>query len=476
MGIEDRLRDRLRRSAGQVADEGRPSEHLWEGIERGLLQARRRQTVARVATAAFALAVVAGAITWLTIAFTGSPREPVARPSALSVGGVRVFGVPDGAAKIYGRVSNRGPRAIGAAITCTVLDPSAHVLGSASGSVPYIRAGTSQAFGPLGGQYHGTPSSARCDARPIAALSPSPTPVARSIFQPGLAAFWDASHGILAGPFGTPSCDPSCDGVIELTTDGGHTWSVVYRGDFLYDVSVLDGGHAWALAGPCAMGTCHIHVLFSGDGGRTWAKRSTGDLKDVSFVSANEGWGVGNVFPTGSQGLESTSDGGRTWRSGPVPCPRPAAVATGVSFVSSTQGWLLCTGQVGAGNAERSVLQTNDGGRTWSSVAQAMLGGPSSGSGLTTSGYPTGIFFLPDGHGWMWADRGVGIQVTTDGGHTWHARGTVPNGADTSMGSAWFLSDTTGFALLTNGNDQATQLIGTVDGGKTWRVIHSWPF
>ncbi len=105
-----------------------------------------------------------------------------------------------------------------------------------------------------------------------------------------------------------------------------------------------------------------------------------------------------------------------------------------------------------------------------------MLGGPSSGSGLTTSGYPTGIFFLPDGHGWMWADRGVGIQGTTDGGHTWHARGTVPNGADTSMGSAWFLSDTTGFALLTNGNDQATQLIGTVDGGKTWRVIHSWPF
>jgi photosystem II stability/assembly factor-like uncharacterized protein len=475
MGIEDRLRDGLRRSARQVADEGRPSEHLWGGIERGVLRARRRQTAARAATVAFALAVVAGATTWLTIAFTGSPREPVAGPSALSVGGVRVFGVPDGAAKIYGRVSNRGPGAMGAAITCTVLDPSAHVLGTATGSVPYIRAGASEAFGPLVGLYHGTPSSARCDARPIAALSPSPSSVARSIFQPRLAAFWDARHGILAGPSGNPSCDPSCAGVIELTTDGGHTWSVVYRGDLLYDVAVLDPSHAWALAGPCAMGTCDVHVLFSEDGGRTWAQRSTGDLKDLSFVSANEGWGVGNVFPTGSQRLESTSDGGRTWRARPVPCPRPAAVATAVSFVSPTQGWLLCTGQMGAGNADRAIMQTTDGGRTWSTVAQALLGGPTSGR-LTTSGYPTGIFFLPDGHGWMWAERGVGIQVTTDGGRSWLTRGTVPNGADTSMSSTRILSDRTGLALLTNGNDQATQLIDTFDGGRTWRVIHSWPY
>jgi photosystem II stability/assembly factor-like uncharacterized protein len=263
----------------------------------------------------------------------------------------------------------------------------------------------------------------------------------------------------------------------QVTDDGGRTWHVVSRGaSYIYDVAVSGTSDVWVLSGACAMGTCDIHVLFSGDGGRTWTRISSGDLKDLSFASASEGWGVGNLFPNGSQGIESTSDGGRTWRSVPVPCPPAAAAASDVTFVSSTQGWLLCTGEGGAGNEDRAILETTDAGRTWSTVAQSMLGGPASGSGLTISGYPTGIFFLPDGHGWMWAERGVGMQVTTNGGHSWRTIGTVPNGADTSMGSAWFLSDTTGFALLTNGNRQATQLIETLDGGMTWHVVHSWPW
>src|SRR5207245_2627155 len=155
------------------------------------------------------------------------------------------YGVPFGVAKIYGKVSNRGPQAVGAAITCTVLDPSGHVLGTAKGSVAYVRGGTSQAFGPLADQFPGAPSSARCTAAPIAAVAPSPSPQARSVFQPSVVAFWDARHALLAGLFGNPSCDPSCVGVMELTTDGGRTWSVVYRGDHLYEVLALDASNAW---------------------------------------------------------------------------------------------------------------------------------------------------------------------------------------------------------------------------------------
>ncbi len=473
MRIENLVRDSLRGSAGRGGEEA-PPEHLWEGIERGVHRARRRETTARVAAAAFSLLIVVGTVAWLAVAFTGSGRKASTGAPELSVRDVRVFGVP-GEVKIYGRAWNRSGRAVGVALVCTVLDGSGHVIGTATGSVPYVPPRASTAFGPLGDQVHGVPSSARCTARPIAAVSPAPSPAARLVFQPSLVSFWDASHGIAAGPFGNSSCYPTCTGMVQVTEDGGRTWRVSLRGgDHIYDASVSGSRDAWILAGPCGMGTCTIDVLFSGDGGRTWTKRSAGDLKQVSFVSADEGWGVGNFFPNGSQRLERTTDGGRTWHSRAVPCPREVRTATDVSFVGPAHGWLLCTGEGGAGNEGRAILETTDGGGTWSTVAEA-IGGPASG-GLTTSGYPNGISFLPDGHGWMWADRGVGLEMTTDGGHSWHIVGIVPNGADESMGSAWFLSDTAGFAILSNGNSQANQLIQTFDGGQTWRAIHAWPY
>jgi len=223
------------------------------------------------------------------------------------------------------------------------------------------------------------------------------------------------------------------------------------------------------------MGTCTIDVLYSGDGGRTWTKRATTDLKDISFVSATDGWGVGDVFPTGAQRLASTHDGGRTWQSHAVPCPAGADTATDVSFVSPLHGWLLCTGMGGAGNENRAVLETTNGAATWNAVAGAMLSGPTTGSGMSVAGYPTGIAFLADGHGWMWSDRAEGLLATDDGGHSWHVAGHVPDGASTTIGSAWFLSDTVGFAVLSNGDAQATQLIETGEGGQTWHVVHSWP-
>ncbi len=473
MPIEDRLREGLRRSANEAGGAETP-EHLWEGIERGFHQARRREGAASLVAAAMALLIAAGAVAWLAFAFAGSGRKPATGPHVLSVRDVRVFGVPEGEAKIYGRLSNRSARALGAEITCTVLDASGQVLGTATGAVPYVPRGASLSFGPLGGRFHGTPSSARCMARPIVAVSPSPSPVAPSVFQPGSVAFWDARHGIAAGLVGDPSCYPTCQGMVQVTDDGGRTWHLSLREDDpIYDVAVHASKDAWVLAGPCAMGTCDIGVLFSGDGGRTWSRRSTEDLKQVSFVSADEGWGVGNVFANG-QRLARTSDGGRTWKRLVVPCPRETPFATDVSFVSSARGWLLCTGEGAAGNEGRAIMETTDGGATWNMVAEAAQG-PAP-SGLTTSGYPTGIFFLDDGRGWMWAERGVGIATTMDGGRSWLVVGTVPNGADESMASAWFVSDTIGFAVLMNGNAQASQLIKTLDGGRTWRVIHAWSF
>jgi hypothetical protein len=491
MGIDDRLRNGLRRSAARVSDAEPAVEHLWSGIEQGVIWARRRQTTTRIAAATVSLVVVAGAIALVALAFRGSRHEPGSQRANLAVHDVQVFGVPNGIAKIYGTVSNRGSGPAGASISCAVLDISGKTLGTATGSVSYVGPGDSLRFGPLAGEFSTSPRSARCTATATPAVTPSPSPVGGASFRPLGIVFWDGRRGLMTGVFGEPECSPDCTWVIEFTEDGGQTWHEVERSRAaIFDVTLLPppslsgcgfgcgvpvgrASWAWALRGPCAMGTCTIDVLYSGDGGHTWVKRATTALKDISFVSARDGWGVGDVFANG-QRLASTADGGQTWQSHAVPCPQAAATAIDMSFVSRLRGWLLCTGVGAAGNENRGVLETTDGGATWITVAQGMLGGPSTG-GFTVAGYPTGIFFLSDGHGWMWSNRAVGLLATDNGGRSWHVVGHVPNGASTSIGSIWFLTDTSGFALLTNGDAQATQLIQTSDGGHTWHIVHSWP-
>jgi photosystem II stability/assembly factor-like uncharacterized protein len=476
MAIEDRLRAGLRRTAARVPGDEQLPDELWRGVGKGIQRARRRQVTMFVATVGFSLALFAGIMAWVVVAFTGSGRQSGDHGAGLSVERVRVYGTRDGIAKIYGTVTNHGSRAVGAQLTCQVFDASGHPIGTATGSLLSVGAGRAQPFGPLGGGYPGTPSSARCSAVAIPPVAPSPSQAAAPAFQPTAVAFWNAQDGILSGSTGQPECSPRCTWSLEVTRDGGKSWQKVFQPqDFVYDVAVYGSSDAWALSGPCAMGTCQIHVLFSGDGGRTWHQQSTTDLKKVSFVSPTEGWGVGDVFPTGSQRIAHTTDGGRTWQSRSVPCPSLAPFAMDVSFGDAARGWLLCTGVGGAGNENRAIVQTTNGGQTWTVVAEASIGGHSS-SGLTASGYPNGIAFLSDGHGWMSADRSRGIQATTDGGRSWRVVGTVPNGASTSIGSLAFLTDTDGFALLANGDQQVSQLIQSRDGGQTWRVVSSWPY
>jgi hypothetical protein len=484
MAIDDRVRDALHRSA-QGPEAAGSVEHLWDGIERGVVQAHRRQLATRFAVAGVSLAAVAAAIAVIAVAFGGPRREPAAQRGALPVRDVHVLAASGGVAKILGTVANEGTRPVGAAIRCVARGASGSVLGRAAGSVPWIQAGGAARFA-VGGSYRAAPRSAVCTATAVAASSPSP--VAAGGFQPLGVAFWDGRHGLMSGVYGEPECSPRCTWELRLTSDGGTTWHQVERSaGEIFDVAIVPpsvlshcvfacglpegrSSWAWALQGPCAMGTCSVDVRYSGDGGNDWLTRATTDLNDVSFVDATNGWGLSKVFANG-QRIERTTDGGKTWRTSPVPCPSSAPTGVDVSFVEPQRGWLLCAGPGGAGNANRAVL-AYDGAR-WHVVSQAVLGGPRSG-GLTSAGYPIGIDFLSDGHGWMWSNRAVGLLATTDAGVSWHRVGDVPNGASTAIGSVWFLPDATGFAILDNGDAHVTQLIETTNGGRTWRVVQQW--
>jgi photosystem II stability/assembly factor-like uncharacterized protein len=121
------------------------------------------------------------------------------------------------------------------------------------------------------------------------------------------------------------------------------------------------------------------------------------------------------------------------------------------------------------------IVRTDNGGASWTSVdAAPMIGEPAHARshGLLTAGYLSGMAILPDLRGWLWADRGD--LYRTDDAKYWTVIATKVVQPDvTTIVSADFLSDTTGFVLLSESD--GTHLMRTTDGGARWSFIHTWP-
>jgi len=186
--------------------------------------------------------------------------------------------------------------------------------------------------------------------------------------------FADASHGWIAGPSGVWS-----------TTNAGETWSLQMQEPGLLDVDFVDPQNGWTV------GTGG-RVFATRDGGRSWAPQHSGierRLAAVCFVDRDCGWAVGDdgtILGTTSGGVRwtaqesdarfalhdgaatdpehawavgdhgwvaSTQDGGRTWRSSRWGDDSLVSV----SFAGPRVGWTV---------GGRSVLATDDAGRTWS--------------------------------------------------------------------------------------------------------------
>jgi photosystem II stability/assembly factor-like uncharacterized protein len=272
--------------------------------------------------------------------------------------------------------------------------------------------------------------------------------------------FWDEDHGLL----GAGVCWNCRGGTISTTADGGRTWHVQRRtGGRVIWVTTLGERQAWAIAGR--------NLLHSGDGGRSWRLVSRSRLLSVSFTSESNGWGVLEspeaVFEFR---LARTADGGRTWQRSAVPCPRVVGGAIGVSFPTPTRGWLLCVGEPGAGQQQKAVLATTDGGRSWHAVSGAIVGNASLGGGLGGYGYPLGIAFHPDGRGLLWESRGT-LLVTRDGARTWTPEDEVVRPEVDFGQSASLTRNRVFYVLLQRGSFRLLKS----DDGRTWSVVHRWP-
>lgn len=215
-------------------------------------------------------------------------------------------------------------------------------------------------------------------------------------------------------------------------------------------------------------GRTHSQLLTTKDGGATWNPVGHDDrtLSAVRFVSESEGWAVaeddgGAAIVTADTKKQyqvlHTTDGGASWKlqwqGGSQPNRKPALYVQ-----SSKIGYALL------GN---SLLKTEDGGKTWTSVRFGVQ-----------NFVLVGVFFSGSGTGWA---AGVStkkdtlsVLCTSDGGKSW----SVQFRKNYDQGSAGFvafnfLSEKEGWFLTSDSGNWNGGLYHTEDGGDHWSLSNT---
>jgi photosystem II stability/assembly factor-like uncharacterized protein len=184
----------------------------------------------------------------------------------------------------------------------------------------------------------------------------------------------------------------------------------------------------WALDASAALHTT--------DGGTLWVDVSPPGVvltqNSMAFaIDTRTAWVTATRAGSQAPLLAHTADGGRSWRTHPIPLPDDAAGIARMTFADARHGWLLVSLGAGAGSEGVQILRTTDGGTTWTSVSRTASAQPSPGS-LPLSGIKTGISFRDSTRGWVTAevagpDDFSWLYTTGDGGSTWqHQRLTFP--------------------------------------------------
>lgn len=212
----------------------------------------------------------------------------------------------------------------------------------------------------------------------------------------------DANHALVVG-YG---------GKILKTDDGGNSWNVVPSGTdkALYSIEIIDGKVGW-ISGQDGV------ILHTEDGGGTWTRQTSGTriyLFALDFIDAQQGWAVGDRAT-----YVHTIDGGRSWQLGKISTGDEGLTADeallsqdpvlyDVQFLDRRTGWVV--GELG------NIYHTTDGGRTWSSQQESLLG-----HGIfDVLDIPTffGVHFIDANNG-ITAGLDGKIARTRDGGQNW---------------------------------------------------------
>lgn len=204
-------------------------------------------------------------------------------------------------------------------------------------------------------------------------------------------------------------------GTILRTNDGGQSWKntcpAEYAGTLLQGVTTTDGVHVWVTGGNK---DGYATILYSDNAGASWTRQSAGDVPVVDHIigiSAADNktlWAVGGGAGSGPGNVVlATTDGGATWIN-----VNDSGMGDGneVSAVDASTVWAAM---------DNFVQWSVDGGATWQNH--------------NTNFATKGISGISADRAWA-ASNGAkrypgSIYATADGGATWTATSTGPDGA-----------------------------------------------
>ncbi len=237
-------------------------------------------------------------------------------------------------------------------------------------------------------------------------------------------------------------------------------------------IEFVDADVGWALGRSGGGVPARTELYATHDGGKTWELRNArppiapGPAGEpgaavLALVDANRGWALG------SETLETTNDGGRTWRSVPVPTGyglpgRPALLNGVFAFGRTVVAW---GGRARGTSYEPFFALGSDGGRTWA------LRFPPSALELPTRGVSR--FAAVDARHWRLLRSNGDLWATDDGGRTWSyrpalaGRVSVEHMAFSTPDDGWISGTTSpaGFQFVQR----------TTDGGRSWTNVSFAP-
>jgi photosystem II stability/assembly factor-like uncharacterized protein len=219
---------------------------------------------------------------------------------------------------------------------------------------------------------------------------------------------------------------------IFKTTDAGASWSAYPLGlgttfalmDIYFFNSSIGYASAWNY------NTNANYMLHTTNAGVSWTSVSGGvsasdGSRSIFCTNATTCYAVG--WNGGSHGVYKTTDGGNTWNFLSNPSANPDLA--GIYFTSAANG--VVVGGNGS-NKVGQIYQTTNGGSTWNQVYNG-----SSGSWLTS------VYFADANYGIAVGGSGA-IVETTDGGTTWS---TMASPTTNGLGSVYFPTAGVGYAV-----------------------------
>ncbi len=233
-------------------------------------------------------------------------------------------------------------------------------------------------------------------------------------------------------------------------------------------------------------GITEAYMVRTNDGGITWYDVTPPDVEEVGagstaatfILDQDHAWLQKpdfNNFPNNGL-LYRTADGGLTWTVSSTPFS-----GGDLSFIDSSNGWMLADLGVGAGSNAVAVFQTTDGGGTWTQTYTNDPNNPEAADSLPLGGLKSDLVPINMQTAWVggviYAPGTVYLYRTDDGGQSWtQVNLPLPEGAENfelgiDRDQMQFVSANEGFLVLRmSGDATQTAVYVTSNGGDTWTL------